>query len=158
MQQTNELELKLISDKGMEGFYTFHLPKDQEMYTSLPENYKEVKDGQYRIGIYYKGEPVGFFLLHSTDRVKEYSSNPLSMLLTAFLITENQQGKGYAKQAMLLLKNFINEEFPHYNEVVLAVNHKNYAAQNLYKKAGFYDTGSRKIGPLGEQYILQLKL
>ncbi|WEG15104.1 GNAT family N-acetyltransferase [Alkalihalophilus pseudofirmus] len=158
MHQTNELELKLISDKGMEGFYSFHLPKDQEMYTSLPDNYKEVKEGQYRIGIYYKGEPVGFFLLHSTDRVKEYTSNPLSMLLTAFSITEDKQGKGYAKQAMLLLKTFISEEFPYYNEVVLAVNHKNLAAQSLYKKAGFYDTGSRKIGPIGEQYILQLKL
>lgn len=95
---------------------------------------------------------------HSTDRVKEYSDNPQAMLLTALSINQAKQGKGYAKQAMLLLKEFVTTEFPYCNEIVLAVNHKNIAAQQLYGKTGFHATGKRKIGPIGEQLIMSLKV
>ncbi len=78
------------------------------------------------------------------------------MLLTSLSVNHAHQGKGYAKQGMLLLKSFVKAEFPTCNEIVLAVNHKNVPAQKLYKKVGFKDTGKRKMGPIGEQLILSL--
>lgn len=102
--------------------------------------------------------PVGFFVLHATDRVKEYSSNPQAMLLTALSIDHQQQGKGYAKMAMFALADFVKQEFKECNEVVLVVNHKNIAAQNLYIKVGFVDHGVRRMGPIGEQIVLNLPL
>lgn len=59
---------------------------------------------------------------------------------------------------MLLLRDFVKSEFPSCDEIVLAVNHKNFPAQKLYAKVGFKDTGRRKIGPIGEQFILSLGL
>ncbi|WP_050613425.1 GNAT family N-acetyltransferase [Bacillus testis] len=158
MDKTDYLELVYFSDEYSDILDSFELPKEQVQFTSLPGNYKEVTEGQYRIVILNDREPVGFFLLHATDRVKDYSDNPQAMLLTALSINQVKQGKGYAKQAMLLLRKFVADEFPDCNEIVLAVNHKNIAAQKLYLKVGFQDTGIRKVGIIGEQYIMNLKL
>ena len=158
MNKTDYLELVHFSCEYSDILDSFELPKEQVQFTSLPGNYKEVTEGQYRIVILNDREPVGFFLLHATDRVKDYSDNPQAMLLTALSINQVKQGKGYAKQAMLLLRKFVADEFPNCNEIVLAVNHKNIAAQRLYLKVGFQDTGIRKMGIIGKQYIMNLKL
>jgi RimJ/RimL family protein N-acetyltransferase len=158
MEKTNYMELCHFSIEHVDVLNSFELPVEQEQFTALPINYQAVTDGQYRMVILSGHEPVGFFLLHSTDRVKEYSNNPKAMLLTSFSINHKNQGKGYAKQAMLLLKEFVKSEFPSSNESVLAVNHKNITAQQLYLKVGFQDTGERKMGPIGEQFIMNLKL
>ncbi|MGN7356219.1 GNAT family N-acetyltransferase [Paenibacillus sp. SAF-054] len=158
MNNTDSLELVHFSNEHMDILDSFELPKEQAQFTSLPSNYKEVVEGQHRIIILNDREPVGFFLLHTTDRVKDYSDNPQAMLLTALSINQVKQGKGYAKKAMLLLSKFVADEFPDCNEVVLAVNHKNIAAQKLYQKVGFRDTGLRKIGIIGEQYIMNLMI
>ena len=57
-----------------------------------------------------------------------------------------------------MLTPFIKSAFPMYNEIVLAVNHKNAPAEELYKKVGFVDTAKRIEGPLGEQLIMSLKV
>ncbi|WP_045927237.1 GNAT family N-acetyltransferase [Bacillus siamensis] len=154
----NKTELVYFSEEYSDILDSFELPKVQVQFTSLPGNYKEVTEGQYRIVILNDREPVGFFLLHATDEVKDYSDKPQAMLLTALSINQVKQGKGYAKQALLLLRKFVAEEFPDCNEIVLAVNQKNIAAQKLYLKVGFQDTGIRKMGIIGEQYIMSLKL
>jgi RimJ/RimL family protein N-acetyltransferase len=135
---------------------TFELPEGQEQFTALPKKITDVIDGQYRIVILCGNEPVGFFLLHATERVQEYSDNPSAMLLTAFSINYAHQGKGYAKKGLSLLSDFVQKEFSDCNEIVLAVNHKNIPAQKLYLKVDFQDTGKRKIGRIGEQYIMSL--
>ena len=158
MKETEYIELRHFSVKHLDALNSFELPKEQGQFTSLPNKFKEVREGEYRIVIVHHAEPVGFFLLHATDRVKEYSSNPKAMLLTALSINHKEQGKGFAKQAMLILGEFVRNEFPDCNEIVLAVNHKNISAQQLYLKVGFQDTGKRKTGPIGEQFIMNLML
>lgn len=150
------VELKHYCDNHAEVLLSFTLPKEQEQFTSLPGAVMEITEGQHRIVIVSDDEPVGFFLLHSTDRVKEYSENPSAMLLTSFSVNHAKQGNGFAKQGMLLLGNFLKAEFPTCDEIVLAVNHKNIPAQKLYAKVGFTDTGRRRMGPNGEQFIYSL--
>ncbi|PAD69182.1 GNAT family N-acetyltransferase [Bacillus sp. 7586-K] len=156
MEKEEYVKLTHFSSEHVEALKSFKLPSEQEQFPSLPSNSLEVADGQFRIVILSKNEPVGFFILHSTERVKKYSENPNAMLLTSLSVNRAHQGKGYAKQGMLLLKDFVKEEFPPCDEIVLAVNHKNVPAQKLYTKVGFKDTGKRKIGPIGEQYIMSL--
>lgn len=158
MEKMKTVELVHFSKDYENELNSFELPEEQEQFTALPKKITEVADGQYRIVILSEHEPVGFFLLHATVRVKEYSDNPRAMLLTAFSINHAHQGKGNAKQGMLLLCEFVQNEFPDCNEIVLAVNHKNIPAQKLYLKVGFQDTERRKIGRIGEQYIMALSL
>ncbi|MBC5638754.1 GNAT family N-acetyltransferase [Ornithinibacillus sp. BX22] len=158
MQSIDEVKLEHFSNEHMKELATFELPEEQAQFTALPSKYKVVKEGQHRIVLLCGNKPVGFFLLHSTDRIKEYSNNPNAMLLTTLSVNYAEQGKGYAKQAMLLLRDFVKSEFPSCDEIVLAVNHKNFPAQKLYSKVGFKDTGRRKIGRIGEQFIFNLDL
>lgn len=156
MGKTNCINLSHFSTEHVDILNSFELPEGQEQFTSLPNKFKGSVEGEYRIVILAGDVPVGFFLLSTTKQVKEYSTNPSAMLLTSFSINYTEQGKGYAKQAMILLENLIATEFPHCNEIVLAVNHKNTSAQRLYRKGGFHDTGKKKNGPIGEQLIMSL--
>lgn len=150
------IKLKHFSNEYLDKLNSFELPEEQAQFTALPSKILKKTEGENRIVILSENEPVGFFLLHSTERVQEYSDNPNSMLLTALSVNHAKQGKGYAKEAMLLLSDFVKSEFPDCNEIVLAVNHKNIPAQQLYLRVGFKDTGRRKIGPIGEQLIMNL--
>ncbi|GAF11743.1 hypothetical protein JCM19045_875 [Bacillus sp. JCM 19045] len=158
MNSTREVQLSFYEEKYLETLRAFELPVTQAQFTAMPENLLTVADGQYRIVILSEEIPVGFFLLHNTARVSEYTSNPHAMLLTALSINHNQQGQGYAKKAMLELGAFVSSNFKECNEIILAVNHKNIAAQNLYKNVGFIDTGRRKVGKIGEQLVMQLTI
>ena len=158
MQAINTLELVHFSKDYVDVLHDFDLPDEQSQFTALPKDISIEMVGQYPIIILSDNIPVGFFVLHSTERVKEYSSNPNAMLLTAFSIDHKQQGKGYAKKGMLALSNFIKREFKGCDEVVLVVNHKNIPAQNLYLKVGFVDHGERKMGPIGEQIVMNLHI
>lgn len=158
MERTDYVELVHILDEHWDRLDSFKLPKEQGQFASLPNKFKEGVEGQYRIVIVNNIEPIGFFILHSTERVKNYSDNQNAMLLTSLSIDQVKQGKGLAKKSMLLLSEFVSNEFPNCNEIVLAVNHKNIAAQHLYKRVGFQDTGKRRFGPIGEQFIMNLIL
>lgn len=158
MTQLEEVALSLFEEKHAEYLKGFQLPPEQAKFTALPEQVWEEAEGQYRVVILAEGTPVGFFLLHSTDRVKEYTDNPHAMLLTALSIDHRQHGKGYAKKAMQIVKEWVGLEFESCNEIVLAVNHKNIPAQTLYRQTGYHDTGRRKIGKIGEQFIFALSI
>lgn len=158
MRKVDYVELKHFSNEYLDVLNSFELPDEQVQFTALPNKILEATEGQHRIVILSENEPVGFFILHSTERVKEYSDNSKAMLLTALSVNHAKQGKGYAKQGMLLLSDFVKSEFPNCDEIVLVVNHKNFPAQQLYLKVGFQDTGKRKIGPIGEQFIMNLSV
>lgn len=152
------IKLRHFSNHDLAALKAFELPLAQAKFTALPKEILSEGEGVAKIIIAEDDQPVGFFLLHQTTRVKEYSPNPKAILLTALSVNYAKQGKGYAKQGMRLLKEFVKTEFTEVEEIVLGVNHKNIPAQNLYVSVGFIDTGRRKIGPLGEQLILRLSL
>jgi len=155
---SGEVQCKRYEPAYLAGLQTFYLPQEQAQFTALPIEMLEMTPARHPIVILHKGEPVGFFVLHAGDRVKEYTDNPQAMLLAAFSITHSQQGKGFAQKGLEQMKDFVHQEFPGCDEIVLAVNHKNIAAQRLYVKAGFLDTGRRRMGPIGEQFIYHLPL
>ncbi|MFD2445705.1 GNAT family N-acetyltransferase [Bacillus sp. CGMCC 1.16607] len=139
----------------------FYLPEEQAQFTGLPlEMLHTAKNDNNRnpIVILNDSEPVGFFVLCTGELVFNYTANPNALLLIAFSINHSNQGRGYAKDGLKQLRNFIVQEFPDKNEVVLAVNCRNVPAQKLYEKVGFADTSKRKIGNNGEQMILSLQL
>lgn len=103
-------------------------------------------------------ELTTFFALHKNEGIKPYSDNENAILLRSLSTDTYCQGKGYAKQALMILPNFIKENFKDINEIVLTVNVKNKVAQELYKKIGFKDEGLRKMGKKGELIIMNYYL
>ncbi|WP_152655703.1 GNAT family N-acetyltransferase [Oceanobacillus sp. CFH 90083] len=157
MSKAEKITLKFLSEEYLDDLNQFELPEEQYQFTALPKEISELAEGQYGVMIMNYNEPVGFFLLHRTERVNEYTNNPHALLLTALSINQMHQRKGYARKGMTLLADFVKDVFPACDEIVLAVNHRNIAAQKLYTNVGFKDTYRRKEGPKGEQYIMHLQ-
>ncbi|MDR7073480.1 GNAT family N-acetyltransferase [Fictibacillus barbaricus] len=141
-----------------EELLAFYLPLEQEQFTALPvDALRKCNEdpGRYPIVITdISGKAVGFFVLHEGENIRDYTSNTNAMVIRALSINQVEQGKGYAKEAMLQLPEFVSKNFPEINELILSVNFKNETAKKVYEKAGFEDRGQIKHGPAGPQYVM----
>ncbi|WP_100009821.1 GNAT family N-acetyltransferase [Lentibacillus sediminis] len=139
----------------------YRLSEEQMAYTSLPlDAIKKCEEeaGRIPVVILSDDEPAGFFVLHGWEGVKVYSENKRAILVRGYSINPIFQGKGIAKSSLSALDSFVQTHFPDKNEIILAVNHGNKAAQYVYKKGGFVDKGKRVMGRKGEQFILHKEL
>ncbi|HYK73446.1 MAG TPA: GNAT family N-acetyltransferase, partial [Pseudoneobacillus sp.] len=155
------VQLAFFDEKYEEDLLTFQLPKEQHQFTGLPIEVLDVSmkdEKRFPIVIVNSEEAVGFFVLHYGEDIKSFSTNPNALLLRALSINFIHQGKGYAKMAMQQLPEFVLNNFPDINEIVLAVNERNNGAKTLYEKTGFEDRGERRIGNIGPQYLLHYKV
>ncbi len=86
-------------------------------------------------GIYKDDTPVGFVMLELDHKEKEYG-------VWRFMIDKNEQGKGYGRAAMDLIKEVFREEVPGIKEFTLSyVPKEKDGADGFYRKCGFVDTG-----------------
>lgn len=139
----------------------YSLLKEQQRYTAFPLDALqkcETEPDRHPVMILYGAHPAGFFVLHGWEGVKEFSDNEHAILLRAYSVNSTFQGKGIATNSMRLLPLFVKKYFPQKNEIILAVNHANQIAQNVYKNGGFVDKGIRAMGREGEMLILHLDL
>ncbi|MFF1991786.1 GNAT family N-acetyltransferase [Bacillus mycoides] len=159
---TGEIQLVPYKEQYKEILQSFTLPSEQVQFTANPgellEKAKNDRTKNVVVILDYNGVPVGVFILQTGDRVQEFTENKDAILLTSFSINHNKQNKGYAKKSLALLQDFVKYYYPVKNEVILAVNEKNIPAQKLYEKVGFQDKGFRRMGPIGQQFILHLPI
>ena len=101
---------------------------------------------------------VVYFALHEQEGVQPYSENPRAILLRTLSTDYHQLGKGYGKAALQQLPEFVQLQFPHVDEVVLAVNVANEFARKLYEKYGYKDTGRRVMGSKGILIVMSYPL
>ncbi|ESU33234.1 hypothetical protein G3A_07315 [Bacillus sp. 17376] len=144
-----------------ERLLNYRLSAEQQRYTAFPVDALqrcESEPDRHPIVILYGYQPAGFFVLHGGEGVKEFSNNNDAILLRAYSINAEFQGKGIASQSIKLLNPFVKKHFPDVNEIILAVNHANIAAQTVYKKGGFVDQGIRAMGREGEMFICHLDI
>lgn len=161
LDSTDIISLDFYNPEYKSYLMSYYLPEDQLKYTSLPldaivkcEKEKE----RFPVIIFYNNVPAGFFVLHGWEGVKTYSENKKAILLRAYSINISYQGKGIAKQSLRLLPSFVKKHFPDKNEIILAVNHMNKAAQHVYRKGGFIDKGLRTMGRKGQLFIMHMDL
>ena len=155
------MELNIYTDQHNELIEDYKLTEDQLRFTASPKECIELsnKDAdRSSILVIEQEQIVTFFVLHKNEGVKPYSQNHNAILLRAFSTDARQQGKGYAKKALQLLPQFVKNNFSGIDEIVLAVNVANVAAQSLYKKCGFVDEGVRTMGEKGELIIMSYYL
>lgn len=150
------IRLEPLRDAHWPVLERFTLPLEQEKYTTLPKDIDSpLPDGVYPVVI-TTDEPVGFFLLHDTERVGSYTEARDALLLSMFSINHPAQRNGHAKAALRQLPSYVREHFIDKHEVALSVNLKNEPAFSLYQTVGFIDTGRRIDGPIGPQRIMSL--
>lgn len=155
------MRLRFIETTDIAELENYPLSEEQLRFTAPPlssiEQSVEVPE-RHPIVIEDRDRVVGFFVLHTWDGPKEFSDNKNSILLRSYSVHPAHQGKGIAKRSMELLPAFVKVHFPAIDEIVLAVNYQNYAAQHVYTGAGFKDTGKRVMGRSGEQFVLSYLL
>lgn len=155
------MQLSFYEQKYQAAVNNYTLTEEQLLYTGSPQESLELQQkdsGRHAILAMEKDELVTFFVLHKGEGAKPYISGDKTILIRGFSTDFHQQGKGYAKQALMQLPDFVRTHFPEVNEMVLAVNKRNVAAQNLYKKCGYLDEGDRLMGKKGELIIMSFKL
>lgn len=137
----------------------FYQPEEALKFTQSPEqSIAQLSEDVFGVVILNNATPIGFFLLHATDKRFEYTDDKQSLLLTSLIMDHSHSGKGHGKHAMLQLPLYIKKHLKQYKSVVLGVNHANIPAQKLYERIHFEDTGRRIEGPIGEQYIYKLEI
>ncbi|RLQ94196.1 GNAT family N-acetyltransferase [Falsibacillus albus] len=159
--KTDIITLEFYHPSFHELLKNYHLSNEQKNFTGMPFDAIakcERDESRHPILILAGQVPVGFFVLHGWNGVKAYHENERAILLRAYSVEQSYQGRGIAKKSLMLLPDFVKKHFPDKNEIILAVNHGNKPAQNLYKKAGFTDTGKRVMGRKGEQWVLNFNL
>lgn len=110
------------------------------------------------ISLLYKKHIAGFFVLDTGDDKLKLTNNKKSVLIRCFSINPKFQGKGIGKNAMILVSEFVRNNFSEINEIVLSVNMKNKNAYLLYLKSSFIDDGKTINGIMGPQHVLFKKL
>ncbi len=161
LQLKSEVKLENYQIAQLKQLTDYELTESQLIYTSHPRNALEVCEtdkGRYPIVILSNGVPAGFFVLYQGEELVEYTENPNAILLRAYSVALPFQGQGIAYSSLELLPGFVRENFPQVNEVVLAVNLRNEAAQRVYLRSGFEDSGKRVMGRMGEQFVYRLKV
>ena len=155
------MELCFYEETFQVAIEQYHLTEEQLEFTGSPIECtrlaKEDSD-RYAILAIADGNLVTYFNLHRNDGVKPFSNNPNAILLRAFSTDFRYLGRGYAKEALKLLPAFVKQHFHDIDEIVLGVNFKNEAAQNLYKKCGYIDEGERRMGKKGELFMMSYYL
>ena len=153
------MELVVFKEPYRNLIDEYQLVESQLQFTGHPQHcLKLVSASRTPILGIVDGNLVTYFDLHKEEGVEPYSDNQNAILVRAFSTDFRKQGKGYAKQALKLLPAFVKKNFPQVDEIVLAVNVKNVAAQELYKKCGFIDHGERRQGTKGELIVMSYSL
>ena len=159
--EETKMQLYFYDDRFENAVEYYELTEEQLRFTGHPKDCIKLSGEEidrYSILAIEEDKLVTFFVLHKNEGVKPYSNNNNSILLRAFSTDFRQQGRGFAKKALMLLPEFVKANFSETNEIVLAVNLQNEAAQRLYKKCGFVDEGIRKKGKKGELIIMSYYL
>lgn len=136
----------------------YFLTEDMTYYTSLPKECvkkSKITSTFHSILAISNDELVTFLVLDEGDDKLNYTKNTNALLLRSFSTDSRQTKKGFAKKTLLLLPDFVKQNFPHVNEIVLAVNEKNTIAEKLYLQTGFIDSHLRIMGPKGKQKVLK---
>lgn len=159
--EVETMELCFYDEQFKKAIEQYELTEEQLRFTGAPiEGNKLVLEDSERYAVLAieGGNLVTYLNLHTNEGVKPFSINPNAILLRTFSTDFRYQGKGYAKQVLKLLPDFVKQHFKEINEIVLAVNLQNEAAQNLYKKCGYVDEGERRMGKKGELIIMSHSL
>jgi RimJ/RimL family protein N-acetyltransferase len=128
--------------------------KDFVFSPSAALDFFKLGNSCFAVIIFHKEEPIGFFILHRSKEAQEYTNNLNTIFLRSFSIDRNHQSQGFGSAAMGILPQFIRENVPEIEEIILTVHEKNVPAMKLYEKSGFTCNGKTKEGRKGIEHVM----
>ena len=148
-----KIELRALSEDNIEQCFKLKVADDQMQYIASNEDSwktaKENADVARPFAIYHEGKMVGFAMFAFDDLYED----PLDRYwLWRFMIDKEHQGKGIGREALKTIIGYFKDNGA--NNIRLSTKEDNTKALNLYRKAGFYDTGEMN----DEEIVLQLDL
>ena len=157
------ITLSFYRSEDFEDLTSYSLDEQQSQFTAMPKATLEIIKGKntgdkFPVTIFYQHKAVGFFVLDFGEDKFELTENKNSTLLRSLSINPDYQGKGIGKTSMIILSDFVKDNFPECDEVVLAVNFNNKSAYDLYLKCGFEDQGKTRQMSKGWQNLLSKKI
>lgn len=132
------------------------LPEQEQFIDPVEKALSTMKEGEVPFVMRSDAQDVGFFTLRpsTNDNVEQLRSADRCTLMS-FMIDAQQQGKGFASQALAKLPELLSANFPSVTSIGLTVNCRNVAAYRLYEKNGFQDIGEKYLGgSAGPQHIM----
>ena len=146
-------ELKELTNDNLKQCFELKVANDQMKYIASNEDSikdaKENADVARPFAIYHEGKMVGFAMFAFDDLYED----PLDRYwLWRFMIDRDHQGKGIGREALKTIIGYFKDNGA--NNIRLSTKEDNTKALNLYRKAGFYDTGEMN----DEEIVLQLDL
>lgn len=131
--------------------------EEQQQFVGIIDDILTIINAQIRPHVILADDQVvGFFLIDTAYVQTNDTATLQSLGLRKFFIDTKYQGKGYAKQALQLLPEYLIANYSNHTDVFLTVNCKNDIAKNLYLKNGFIDTNTLHYGgPSGPQHIMK---
>ncbi|MCD2137731.1 GNAT family N-acetyltransferase [Salinicoccus halitifaciens] len=153
---TEEVKLKFYDDSYYDDLKAYVLTDEDAHFSARPLDVLEscLHDPRRRMVLIIQRSVAGVFILQSGSVVKEYSDNPDALVMFSYSVDSRKQGRGIASGSFRKLDAFVKAHYGNVDEVVLGVNVRNKAAQHVYEKAGFKDTGRSFEGPVGRQIIM----
>jgi RimJ/RimL family protein N-acetyltransferase len=151
------ITIEKMKTRHLAGVITLSVVEEQRKFVGTIDEILANANAQIRPHIILVGdEIVGFFLIDTTySKNYDFARQSNSIGLRSFFISKEHQGKGYAKQAILALPNYLSEAYPHHSKIFLTVNCQNSIAKELYLKGGFQDTSTLYHGgAAGPQHIM----
>ncbi len=151
------LERVWLSDKA--AIERLVLGPEQELFAgSIDTIFDDLRtskhpDHEHAFAIVAQGVLVGFFVLREKARLPGWAPAE-AITLHSFRISRDRQGEGFGRAGIELAIAWINENRPTAKRLMLAVNARNGQARAVYLRCGFFDTGMRVPGAIGEQHIL----
>lgn len=133
------INLKKITEDNFLQAFNLKLAKGQEKFVSHPVR-SLAQAYVYReqcqpFGIYNDEEMVGYVMVIYDYDISEYD-------IWHMMIDATKQGKGYGRQALLQVLEYIKTKpFGNSSRVALTCNTENVAALGLYRQFGFVETG-----------------
>lgn len=156
-QVDTDVTLKFYDDFYYGELRKYVLTEEDEYFTSMPLDALkscENNDERNMVLMIQRRLVAGVFILESGEVVEKYTDNPYALVMFSYSVDSTRQGRGVATSSLLKLDAFVDENYEGVDEVVLGVNVRNEAAQHVYEKGGFTDTGRSFIGPVGRQMIM----
>ncbi|SMC53069.1 Acetyltransferase (GNAT) family protein [Moheibacter sediminis] len=155
----NMVQLVPYQTSHFDELNSFQLDETQSKFTaSVYENIVNRKietiPGKFPVTILHDEIPVGFFILDDSDEKTIFTADENAVLLRSLSLNPKYQGKGIGKDTMILMDDFVRNQFPHRTHITLAVNARNEHAIQLYVKTGYQNTNRTYDGSIGPQFIL----